>query len=58
MNYEHLAIELKRMAQIDYAIAESPVENPEALVFISEHLDAIAKIVEDDVKRGLDENMG
>ena len=52
MNYEHLAIELKGMAQVVHAIAESPFENPEALVFISERLDAIAKIVEDDVKDG------
>ena len=52
VNYEQLAMELKGMAQIIHAIAESPFENPEALVFISEHLDAIAKIVEDDVNNG------
>ncbi len=33
MNYEQLALELKGMAQIIHAIAESPFENPEALVF-------------------------
>lgn len=52
MNYEQVAMELKGMSQIVYAIAESPFENPEALVFISEHLDTITKIVEDDVKNG------
>lgn len=50
MNYEHLAIELKGMAQIVYAIAESPFENPEALVFIGDHLEAVSKIIEDDEK--------
>lgn len=52
MNYEQLALELKGMSQIVYAIAESPFENPEALAFIGDHLEAIAKIVEDDVKNG------
>lgn len=50
MNYEQLALELKGMAQIIHALAESPFENPEALVFIGDHLEAIAKIVEDDEK--------
>lgn len=52
MNYEQLALELKGMAQIIHAIAESPFENPEALVFISDHLEAVSKIIEDDVRNG------
>lgn len=51
MNYEQLALELKGMAQIVHAIAESPFENPEALVFIGDHLEAIAKLVENDEKQ-------
>ena len=51
MNYEQLALELKGMAQITHAIAESPFENPEALVFIGDHLEAIAKLVENDEKQ-------
>lgn len=51
MNYEQLALELKGMSQIVYAIAESPFENPEALVFISDHLEAIAKLVENEEKQ-------
>lgn len=50
MNYEQLALELKSMAQIIHAIAESPFENPEALVFIGDHLEAVSKIIEDDEK--------
>ena len=50
VNYEQLAIELKGMAQIVHAIAESPFENSEALVFIGDHLEAISKIIEDDEK--------
>ena len=51
VNYEQLAMELKGMAQIVHAIAESPFENPEALVFIGDHLEAVSKIIEDDEKR-------
>ena len=51
VNYEQLALELKGMAQITHAIAESPFENPEALVFIGDHLEAIAKLVENDEKQ-------
>lgn len=51
MNYEQVAMELKGMAQIVHAIAESPFENPEALVFIGDHLEAISKIIEDDEKK-------
>lgn len=51
MNYEQLALELKGMAQIIHAIAESPFENPEALVFIGDHLEAVSKIIEDDEKQ-------
>ena len=51
MNYEQLALELKGMAQIIHAIAESSFENPEALVFIGDHLEAIAKLVENDEKQ-------
>lgn len=51
MNYEQLALELKGMAQIIHAIAESPFENPEALVFIGDHLEAIAKLIENDEKQ-------
>ena len=51
MNYEQVAMELKGMSQIVYAIAESPFENPEALVFIGDHLEAIAKLVENDEKQ-------
>ena len=50
VNYEQLAMELKGMSQIVYAIAESPFENPEALVFIGDHLEAVSKIIEDDKK--------
>lgn len=52
VNYEQLAMELKGMAQIVHAIAESPFENPEALVFIGDHLEAVSKIIEDDKKKG------
>lgn len=52
VNYEQLALELKGMAQIIHAIAESPFENPEALVFIGDHLEAISKLIEDDGKQG------
>lgn len=52
VNYEQLAMELKGMAQIVHAIAESPFENPEALVFIGDHLEAVSKIIEDDVRNG------
>ena len=52
VNYEQLALELKGMAQIVHAIAESPFENPEALVFIGDHLEAISKLIEDDGKQG------
>lgn len=51
MNYEQLAMELKGMSQIVHAIAESPFENPEALVFIGDHLEAVSKIIEDDVRK-------
>lgn len=50
VNYEQLAMELKGMSQIIHAIADSPFENPEALVFIGDHLEAVSKIIEDDVK--------
>lgn len=50
MNYEQLALELKGMSQILSAIASSPFENPEALDFLSTHLEALAKLVEDDVE--------
>jgi hypothetical protein len=50
MNYEQLALELKGMAQIVHTIAESPFENPEALVFIGDHLEAISKLIENDEK--------
>lgn len=52
VNYEQLALELKGMAQIIHAIAESPFENPEALVFVGDHLEAISKLIEDDGKQG------
>lgn len=52
VNYEQLAMELKGMSQIVHAIAESPFENPEALVFIGDHLEAVSKIIEDDEKKG------
>ena len=59
MNYEQLALELRGMSQILSAIAVSPFENPEALSFLSDHLEVIAKIVEDDVKEGnANEDMG
>ena len=51
VNYEQLALELKGMSQIVHAIAESPFEKPEALVFIGDHLEAIAKLVENDEKQ-------
>lgn len=51
MNYEELALELKGMSQILSAIAASPFENPEALDFLSTHLEALAKLVEDDQKQ-------
>ena len=51
MNYEQLALELKGMSQILSAIAASPFENPEALDFLSTHLEALAKLVEDDVEK-------
>jgi hypothetical protein len=51
VNYEQVAMELKGMSQIVHAIAESPFENPEALVFIGDHLEAIAKLVENDEKQ-------
>lgn len=48
MNYEELALELKGMSQILSAIAASPFENPEALDFLSTHLEALAKLIEVD----------